>query len=100
TTSSGEPGSAPTIRIRGIGSLSASSAPLYIVDGAPYEAGIANINPQDIESLKDASASAIYGARGANGVVIITTKKAKAGQDAQITFDAKWGSNSRLVPQY
>lgn len=103
TTSSGEPGEAPTIRIRGIGSLSASSTPLYIVDGAPYEAGIANINPQDIESisvLKDASASAIYGARGANGVVIITTKKARAGQDALITFDAKWGSNSRLVPQY
>ncbi|MGM9698801.1 MAG: SusC/RagA family TonB-linked outer membrane protein [Prevotella sp.] len=103
TSSSGEQGSAPTIRIRGIGSLSASSAPLYIVDGAPYEAGIANINPQDIESisvLKDASASAIYGARGANGVIIITTKKAKAGQDAQITLDAKWGSNSRLVPQY
>ena len=102
-SSSGEQGSSPVIRIRGIGSLSASSAPLYIVDGAPYEAGIANINPQDIESisvLQDASASAIYGARGANGVIIITTKKAKAGQDAQITFDAKWGSNSRLVPQY
>ena len=103
TSSSGEPGSSPVIRIRGIGSLNASSAPLYIVDGAPYEAGIANINPQDIESisvLKDASASAIYGARGANGVVIITTKRAKKGQDAQIKFDAKWGSNSRLIPQY
>ncbi|MDO4160806.1 MAG: TonB-dependent receptor [Prevotellaceae bacterium] len=103
TSSSGEPGSAPTIRIRGIGSLNASSQPLYIVDGTPYEADIANINPNDIESisvLKDASASAIYGARGANGVVIITTKKAKKGQDAKITLDAKWGSNSRLIPQY
>jgi TonB-linked SusC/RagA family outer membrane protein len=103
TSSSGAPGSSPTIRIRGIGSMNASSAPLYIVDGAPYEASIATINPQDIESisvLKDASASAIYGARGANGVIIITTKKAKAGQDATVTLDAKWGSNSRLVPQY
>ena len=103
TSASGEPGSAPVIRVRGIGSLNASSAPLYIVDGAPYEAGVANINPQDIESisvLKDASASAIYGARGANGVVIITTKRAKMGQDAQVKFDAKWGSNSRLIPQY
>ena len=103
TSSSGEPGSAPVIRIRGIGSLNASSSPLYIVDGAPYEAGIANINPADIESisvLKDASASAIYGARGANGVIIITTKRAKKGQDAQVKFEAKWGSNSRLIPQY
>ena len=103
TSTSGEPGAAPTIRIRGIGSLHASSTPLYIVDGAPYEAGIANINPSDIESisvLKDASASAIYGARGANGVVIVTTKHAKHGQDAQVKFDAKWGSNSRLIPQY
>lgn len=103
TSSSGEPGSSPTIRIRGIGSISASSQPLYIVDGAPYEAGIATLNPNDIESIsvqKDASASAIYGARGANGVVIITTKKARDGQDAKITFDAKWGSNSRLIPNY
>jgi TonB-linked SusC/RagA family outer membrane protein len=103
TSSSGAPGSAPTIRIRGIGSMSASSAPLYIVDGAPYDGNIAEINAQDIESmsvLKDASASAIYGARGANGVVIITTKHAKQGQDAQVKLDAKWGANSRLVPQY
>ena len=103
TSSSGEPGSSPTIRIRGIGSVSASSEPLYIVDGAPYEAGISNINPADIESIsvqKDASASAIYGARGANGVIIITTKRAHDGQDARVTFDAKWGSNSRLIPQY
>ena len=103
TSTSGEPGSAPVIRIRGIGSVSASSSPLYIVDGAPYDAGISNLNPADIESIsvqKDASASAIYGARGANGVVIITTKKARDGQDARVSFDAKWGSNSRFVPQY
>ncbi len=102
TSSSGEPGSSPTIRIRGVGSINASQTPLYIVDGAPYEAGIANINPNDIESmsvLKDASAAAIYGARGANGVIIITTKKAKDG-DARVTFDAKFGSNSPLVGRY
>ncbi len=103
TSSSGAPGSSPVIRVRGIGSMSASSAPLYIVDGAPLDGAVADINPGDIESisvLKDASASAIYGARGGNGVVIITTKHAKAGRDPQITVDAKWGSNSRLVPNY
>ena len=104
TSSSGAPGSAPTIRIRGIGSYAASSTPLYIIDGVPMEQGMNTVNPMDIESisvLKDASASAIYGNRGANGVVIITTKKAKgAAKDAEVTFDAKWGGNSRLVPRY
>ena len=102
TSTSGEPGAAPTLHIRGVGSLNAKQTPLYIVDGAPYEAGIANINPADIESIsvqKDASAAAIYGARGANGVVIITTKKAKEG-DAKVTFDAKFGSNSPLLGRY
>ncbi len=101
--SSGDPASnAPTIRIRGVGSLYASNTPLYVVDGMPYDGPINAINPQDVESmtvLKDASASAIYGARGANGVVLITTKKGRD-QDAEVRFDAKWGSNSRLIPQY
>lgn len=103
TSSSGDPGSAPAIRIRGIGSMNASSAPLYIVDGAPTELGIQNINPNDIASIsvqKDAAANAIYGARAANGVIIVTTKKARQGQPAKVTFDARWGSNSRLIPQY
>lgn len=103
TQTSGEPGNDVTIRIRGIGSISANSDPLIIVDGAPYEGSISTINPQDIESIsvqKDASASAIYGARGANGVIIITTKRARDGQDAKVTFDAKFGSNSKLIPQY
>ena len=104
TSASGDPsgGGAPTIRIRGIGSMSASNSPLYIVDGVPYDGSISDINPQDVESmsvLKDAAASAIYGHRGANGVVIITTKKGKAG-DAQVKFDGRWGVNSRLIPQY
>ena len=103
TSASGDPtGGTPTIRIRGIGSMSASNSPLYIVDGVPYDGSISDINPQDVESmsvLKDASASAIYGHRGANGVVIITTKKGKAG-DAQVKLDARFGVNSRLIPQY
>ena len=102
-SSSGDPASnGASIRIRGIGSMSASNAPLYIVDGMPYDGTISDINPNDVESmsvLKDAAASAIYGARGANGVVLITTKRASSG-DAQVKFDAKWGSNSRLIPQY
>ena len=102
-SSSGDPASSgATIRIRGIGSMSASNSPLYIVDGMPYDGSISDINPNDVESmsvLKDAAASAIYGARGANGVVLITTKRAR-GQDAVVRFDAKWGSNSRLIPQY
>ncbi len=103
-SSSGDPasGGSNTIRVRGIGSMSASNAPLIILDGMPYDGSISDINPNDVESmsvLKDAAASAIYGARGANGVVLITTKKAKAG-DAMVKFDAKWGSNSRLIPQY
>lgn len=103
TSSNGDPGdNSPSIRIRGIGSMSASNSPLYVVDGMPFAESIASINPADIESLnvlKDAAASAIYGARGANGVVLITTKKGRA-QDAEVKFDARWGSNSRFIPQY
>ena len=100
--SSGQPGSSPVIRIRGIGSMSASRDPLYVVDGVPFDGNIASINPQDIESmsvLKDAAANAIYGARGANGVVLITTKKANT-KEAVINVDAKWGTNRRAVPTY
>lgn len=103
-SSSGDPAAGGgTIRIRGIGSMSASNSPLYIVDGMPYDGSIADINPADVESmsiLKDASASSIYGARGANGVVLITTKRGSGSSEAKIRFDAKWGSNSRLIPQY
>ena len=102
-SSSGDPtGGSPTIRIRGIGSMNADSSPLIVVDGVPYEGAISDINPNDVESmsvLKDAAASAIYGHRGANGVIIITTKKGQSG-DAVVRFDARYGSNSRLIPQY
>ncbi len=84
-TSSDRPGTVGTIRIRGERSLTASNDPLYVVDGVPLMSGsgIETLNPRDIESidiLKDASATAIYGSRGANGVVIVTTKSGKAGQ--------------------
>ena len=101
-SSNGAPGSGSSIRIRGIGSMSASNAPLYVVDGAPYEGTINAINPADIESitvLKDAAANAIYGARGANGVILITTKKGNS-QDAVVTVEGKWGSSSRAIPTY
>lgn len=103
-SSSGDPADgSSTIRIRGIGSMSASNSPLYIVDGMPYDGSISDINPNDVESmsvLKDAAASAIYGARGANGVVLINTKRSGSTSGASVRFDAKWGSNSRLIPQY
>ncbi|MCH5334545.1 MAG: TonB-dependent receptor [Alistipes sp.] len=100
--SSGQPGSAPSIHIRGFGSISAGNSPLYVLDGMPYEGDLSNINPSDIESmtvLKDAASNALYGARGANGVIMITTKKGKHG-DAQINLDMKWGVNSRAVKEY
>lgn len=100
--SSGRPGDGASIYIRGIGSFSASNAPLYIVDGAPFAGDISAINPQDIASMtimKDAAANALYGARGANGVVIITTKRGEKG-DARISIDAKWGTNRRGTKNY
>ena len=97
TTNSGEPGSGAKIRIRGGSSLSASNDPLIVIDGIPIDnSGVAGspnilstINPQDIESfnvLKDASATAIYGSRGSNGVIIITTKKGRSGMAPQISY--------------
>ena len=83
TSASGQPGSSPDIHIRGYGSINAYSTPLYVVDGAPFDGSLNSINPSDIESmtvLKDASAAALYGARGANGVIMITTKKGVEGR--------------------
>ena len=102
SNTSGQPGSSPSIRIRGFSSLNAGNDPLWIVDGMPYSGDLNNLNPNDIESmtvLKDAASNSLYGARGANGVVMVTTKKAKS-KDAVITVDAKWGVNSRAVKDY
>ena len=102
TSSNGQPGTSATVRIRGIGSMYASNTPLYVVDGMPFEGDISSINTQDIESmtvLKDAAAAALYGARGANGVILVTTKKGKTGE-ATITAEARWGVNSRMIKNY
>ena len=97
----GRPGATMSIRVRGGGSVTQSNDPLLIVDGVVVSS-IDDIPADDIETidvLKDAASTAIYGARGANGVIMITTKKAKQGE-ATINVDAKWGSNSRAVRQY
>ena len=102
TSTSGQPGETATVRIRGVGSLSASNSPLYVVDGVPFDGELSSINTADIESttvLKDAAANSLYGARGANGVILITTKKGTT-KEAVISFDARWGVNSRAVPNY
>lgn len=92
TQNSGQPGSTQSIRIRGTGSLN-NAEPLWVVDGIPT-GGIDFLNPADIESisvLKDAASAAIYGARGGNGVILVTTKKGAKGQPAQVTYDAYYG---------
>lgn len=102
TAGSGQPGSAPDIRIRGFGSISSSNSPLYVVDGIPYSADIANISTSDIETitvLKDAASTALYGARAANGVVMITTKKGQKGASS-INIKYTKGLNTRALPEY
>jgi TonB-linked SusC/RagA family outer membrane protein len=102
TTGSGAPGSDATIRIRGTGSVNGNRAPLYVVDGAPYASDISAINPSDIEDitiLKDAAATSIYGNRGSNGVIVVTTKKGKSGT-SNISVDIRTSINSLMLPQY
>ena len=93
----GRPGEGVTVRIRGERSFRAGNSPLYVVDGIPMGGGINEINPNDIASievLKDASATAIYGSRGANGVVLITTQRGEAGK-AIVTYDTYYGQSER-----
>ena len=102
TSGSGQPGSGSTIVIRGFGSINASSTPLYVVDGIPYDGAISAINPDDIASisiLKDASASVLYGARGANGVVLINTKKGNS-DETVVDLKINVGVSSRAIPRY
>lgn len=100
--SSGVPGGSMKIRVRGSSSVNKSNDPLYVVDGIVRESGLEGISPEDIQSmqiLKDASSTAIYGARGANGVVLVTTKTGKPGQ-TQVTVDASLGfSNAYHIPE-
>ena len=100
--SDGVPGGSVKIRVRGSNSITKSNDPLYVVDGMVRESGLDGINPEDIQSmqvLKDASSTAIYGSRGANGVVIVTTKTGKKGE-SRITFDASYGfSKATKLPK-
>ncbi|HSO77816.1 MAG TPA: TonB-dependent receptor plug domain-containing protein, partial [Bacteroidales bacterium] len=102
TSASGQPGSGQDIRIRGFGSVSASNAPLYVVDGVPYSGAIGNLNSNDIESisiLKDAASSALYGNKAANGVVMITTKRGNKDRSS-IQFTMTQGVSTRSIPEY
>jgi TonB-linked SusC/RagA family outer membrane protein len=99
--SSGQPGSSPSLLVRGRSSLNFSNEPLIVLDGIPLEGGLNDINSADIASvevLKDASSAAIYGARGANGVILITTKRGKIGK-TRFTFDTYYGFAS-LIDKY
>ncbi|MCI1719688.1 MAG: TonB-dependent receptor [Bacteroidales bacterium] len=101
-TSNGQPGSTPNIRIRGIGSFNASNDPLVVLDGMPYDNSLTSINPNDIESitvLKDASSAALYGARAANGVLLVTTKKGKFGA-TRISVKYNLGLTTRQTKDY
>ncbi len=103
TNTSGQPGTNASIRIRGYGSINAGADPLYVVDGIPYEGDVSSIDPGDIAStsiLKDATATALYGSRGANGVILITTKKGNSGEEGKIDVDVKYGANMHLLPLY
>ena len=98
----GQPGTSATIRIRGVGSINAEMDPLYVVDGIPYDGDLSSLNSADIESmtvLKDAASTSLYGARGANGIIMITTKKGKTGA-AKVSFNSRIGVNSRAVENY
>ena len=92
-----KPGASTQIRIRGTRSLTASNDPLIVLDGIPFAGSISDINPSDIKSidiLKDASATAIYGSRGANGVILISTYKGFKGQDARISYNSFYGTKT------
>ena len=97
TTANGQPGAAAQIRVRGVGTINDSN-PLYIVDGMPIDGGIDYLNPSDIKSievLKDAASGAVYGARAANGVILVTTKNGVEGR-AKVTYDFTYGWQSKL----
>lgn len=101
TSALGQPGSSSSIRIRGFGSVNASNAPLYVVDGSVYNGNIADINPFDIESvsvLKDAASTSLYGSSAGNGVILITTKKGKEG--ASVNLNITQGGSRRAYSDY
>lgn len=104
TMSSGQPGGSPTLRVRGFGSISAGSSPLIVVDGIVYDGDLASINASDVASmstLMDAASAALYGSRGSNGVVLITTKKgSNRNKKPAVQFKMSHGINERMLPEY
>jgi TonB-linked SusC/RagA family outer membrane protein len=99
----GQPGSTPSIRIRGFSSANYSNDPLYIIDGVPFGGSVADINPADIESisvLKDAASSALYGNRASNGVIIMTTKKGLKNSPTSLNFSMNQGIYDRGINEY
>jgi len=101
-SNNGQPGTSASIRIRGVSSINGNNDPLYVVDGVPFDGDLSSIPSTDIADitvLKDAASTSLYGARGANGIVMITTKKGNAGKPV-INVNAKWGQNSKGVPNY
>ena len=99
----GQPGASPDIRIRGFNSINGTNTPLYVVDGIPYSGSISDLNPADIESmsvLKDAASAALYGNKGANGVILITTKKAKSVGKIDVTLQVRQGMYTKGIPNY
>lgn len=102
TSGGGQPGSSAQIRLRGFGSISADNAPLFVVDGMPFSGNLNAINPDDIASitvLRDASAAALYGSRGANGVIMITTKRGDERRPS-MSFTSRVGFTDRVIPEY
>jgi len=102
TSGGGQPGSVASIQIRGYGSINGSTSPLYVVDGIPFDGSVTSINPADIESvsvLKDASAGALYGARGSNGVIMITTKRGSKDR-THVSYRGLVGVSSRSIKEY
>lgn len=102
-SSTGQPGENPIIRIRGISSINASADPLIVLDGVVFNGNLNSISPGEIESmsvLKDASASALYGSRAANGVIMITTKSSSKSGEVKIDFNASYGFSQRAIPEY
>lgn len=102
SAANGQPGTGSTVRLRGFGSFAASNAPLYVLDGAPFDGSISDINAEDIESvsvLKDATSTALYGARGGNGVIMITTKRGRTDKPA-LNLSLNQGFSKRGIDEY
>ena len=101
-SSNGQPGTSATIRVRGVSSINGSNTPLYVVDGVPFDGDLSSIPASDIADitvLKDAASTSLYGARGANGIIMVTTKQGKQGKPI-VNVNARWGQNSRAVSNY